>query len=244
MFKALLTRLFGERAIGKAEYFLKPGLKGSWGGPMNGQVFRRRIYADLVRSLPLQAIVETGTYRGTTTSLFEESGLPVYTVEASPRFHAYSQLRLRKVRDKVHLFLGDSRSFMKGLATDPSVPKADVLFYLDAHWEEDLPLREEVELIFANWERPVVLVDDFEVPGTDYAFDDYGPGKALTLDYLRPLERLGLSAYFPVAGADQETGARRGCVVLCRDEEVRRVLDKVETLALHADEPAPDTVRH
>ncbi len=238
MFKAILTRLLGERAIGKAEYFLKPSLKDSWGGPMNGQTFRRRIYADLVRSLPLQAIVETGTYRGTTTALFEESGLPVYTVEASPRYHAYSQLRLRGVRGHVHVYLGDSRSFLKDLARDPSVPRADVLFYLDAHWEEDLPLREEVDLIFNNWERSVVLVDDFEVPGTDYEFDDYGPGKALTLDYLRPLERLGLSAYFPAASPGQETGAKRGCVVLCNDTAVAVALDEIETLRLYEDEPA------
>jgi hypothetical protein len=36
----------------------------------------------------------------------------------------------------------------------------------------------------------VAMIDDFRVPGDEgYAYDDYGPGKALTADYL-PTYRL------------------------------------------------------
>ena len=45
---------------------------------------------------------------------------------------------------------------------DRTVP---TLFYLDAHWLEHLPLREEVELITANFPRAVIVIDDFEVRG-------------------------------------------------------------------------------
>lgn len=237
MLKSALMRLLGERTIGKAEYYLKPSLKGSWGGPFNGQAYRRRIYEDIVRDLPIQAIVEAGTFRGTTTELLAASGLPVYAIEASPRYHAYTQRRLREMKGTVHLHLGDSREVLRALAETPSVPSSDVLFYLDAHWEEDLPLREEVDVVFSNWERSVVLIDDFEVPGTAYNFDDYGPGKALVLDYLRPsMERLGLSVYFPAAGPEHETGAKRGCVVLCNDPDVARAMDRIETLRPHTGE--------
>lgn len=233
MYKRVLKRLFGERLIGKLEYHLKPSLKQSWGGPMNGQAFRRSIYEELVASLPLEAVVETGTYRGTTTEYFAASGLPVYTAEASPRFHAFAQLRLRGA-ERVSLYQGDSREVLRTLADDGAVPKDNVLFYLDAHWEEDLPLREEVEIIFKHWTRAVVMVDDFAVPGSTYAYDDYGEGKALTMAYLKPLNDLGLQAYFPSAPAERETGARRGCVVLCADAETAAVLDTAETLVPHA----------
>src|SRR5581483_11607057 len=89
------------------------------------------------------------------------------------------------------------------------------LFYLDAHWDkQDLPLLEELRLIFERSPRAVVLIDDFEVwddPG--YSFDDYGAGRRLTLDYLAPLAAFAPRCFFPL-GAAGETGGRRGCVVL------------------------------
>ena len=59
------------------------------------------------------AIVETGTYLGTTTTFFAGSGLPVYTVETDPRYHGFAQMQLRRFRGRVHLSLGDSRVFLK-----------------------------------------------------------------------------------------------------------------------------------
>ena len=57
--------------------------------------------------------------------------------------------------------------------------------YLDAHWAEELPLAEELCIVASAWTRCVVMVDDFQVPGdSGYAYDDYGPGLALTEDYL------------------------------------------------------------
>lgn len=230
MYKSVLKRLLGEVLTGKLEYYLKPSLKESWGGPLNGQAFRRRIYEDIMDRLPIAAIVETGTFRGTTTEYFATSNLPVHTVEASPRFHAYATLRLQNAGSNIHLYQGDSRAVLQALSRDASVPKDHVFFYLDAHWEEDLPLREEVEIIFANWHNAVIMVDDFEVPGSTYAYDDYGNGKVLSMDYLAPLHALGLRAYFPVVPAERETGARRGCVVLCVDTGVAVQLEASETL--------------
>ena len=103
---------------------------------------------------------------------------------------------------------------MRGLANNEQFPKSKVFFYLDAHWGEHLPLKEEIEVIFTNWNAPVVMVDDFQVPGTDYGYDDYGPGKVLNMSYLEPIQHLQLHAFFPAAEAKQETGAKRGCVVL------------------------------
>jgi hypothetical protein len=40
-----------------------------------------------------------------------------------------------------------------------------LFFYLDAHWNEDLPLAEEIDLIFSRSPCAVVMIDDFEVPG-------------------------------------------------------------------------------
>ncbi len=115
------------------------------------------------------------------------------------------------------------------------MPKDKVLFYLDAHWVEDLPLRDELDIIFANWDNTVVMIDDFEVPDSDYGYNDYGPTKTLNLSYLRPLEHLDYSVFYPAADASEETGKRRGCVVLCRGPDVEQSIKTIDTLTQKPD---------
>jgi hypothetical protein len=228
--KVCAAKLLGEKNVGYLDYFLSPNLKESWEGPFNGQHCRQRIFSDLVARVAFNAIVETGTFRGSTTGFLATFGLPVYTVEVNARFYAYSALRLFRRRHTIHRYQGDSATFLRGLANNEQFPKSNVLFYLDAHWGEHLPLREEIEVIFTNWNSTVVMVDDFQVPGTDYGYDDYGPGKVLNMSYLEPIQYLQLHAFFPVAEAKQETGAKRGSVVLCRDEALKDALSEIDTL--------------
>jgi hypothetical protein len=232
----LVRYLVGESNFGRLEYLLNPKLKQVWAGPFNGQQYRRRIFLELLRRFPIQAIVETGTFRGTTTALFADTSLPVYSVESHPRYFAYSQMRFRRLRGQVHLHQGDSRAYLRLLARQDSVPHSDVFFYLDAHWEEDLPLREEVQIIFSHWTRAVIMIDDFQVPNLDYAFDDYGPGRVLNMGYLDPVAApFGVSAFFPAADCTQETGAKRGTVVLCREPEVAERMGGLQTLVRYPD---------
>jgi hypothetical protein len=64
-----------------------------WGGPFNGQKFRQRILFDLLFVFPIKAIVETGTYHGSTTALFAATSLPVYTVETRYLYFSYAKMR-------------------------------------------------------------------------------------------------------------------------------------------------------
>jgi hypothetical protein len=235
MMKNLAIRLLGERNIGRLQFLLKPGLANRFGGPLNGQAHRRRMFSDIMASIPFQAIVETGTFRGTTTAFFGDWGLPVYSVEINPRNAGFSSLHLFRQRRRIHLFESDSPSFLKELASREQFPKARVFFYLDAHWEEHLPLGEELEIIFANWREAVVMVDDFKVPGSTYAYDDYGPGKVLSLEYLDRYQHLKLIPFFPSVAAEFETGLRRGSVVLCREASVADPLRRIESLTAASD---------
>lgn len=219
---------------GTCDWRLVPSFRDPWGGgAFNGQRKRTEIFEDLVRAVPFQVVVETGSYRGTTTAfLRQRTRLPVYTVEAQSRFFHYCKHRFSGDAG-VHPHLGDSRSFLDQLSRDPQFPKQGVLFYLDAHWGADLPLAEELCLIAARFGDSVVLIDDFQVPGDgDYGFDDYGPGKRLCRDYL-PAEALAaFTLLWPRARGSEETGARRGCVVLAS----RSLAGKVAALgSLRAD---------
>ncbi len=114
------------------------------------------------------------------------------------------------------MHLDDSRSFLRQLAADPAFRFQRPLFYLDAHWEEDLPLAEEIQIIIQRWPSFVIMVDDFQVPGTDYAYDSYSNGLELTLAYLErecvPLE--DFAVLFPTLGPEAETGAKCGTLIL------------------------------
>ncbi len=200
----------------------------SWGGPMNGQSFRQKMFQKLVR-LGVDVIVETGTYLGTSTAWFARQGLPVVSCEASDRFLAAAATHLAELTN-VTLHLQDSRAFLKHLAADPGFGFRFPLFYLDAHWSEDLPLAEEIGIITARWPCFAIMVDDFQVPGVRYAYDNYGDGKELSLDYLdrNGVDLSGLAVLFPGVGPDQETGAKRGSVVLMPSDLYEQRLSRDE----------------
>ncbi len=99
------------------------------------------------------------------------------------------------------------------------LPPGPALFYLDAHWEHDLPLWEEIDEIFSRHPSPVVMVDDFRVPtDSGFAYDNYGKGKCLSVTNLHEAVTTRPSMFFPKHASAHETGARRGCVVLAQGD--------------------------
>lgn len=189
-----------------------------------------------MKAIKFNAIVETGTFRGTTTEYFAETGLPVYTVEIHPRCYGYSSMRFRGRKDQIRCVEGDSPDFLNDLVKDKTVPKLKVFFYLDAHVQDasqfhKAPLDEELRIIFNNWREAVVLVDDFKVPGTTYSFDDWGPGKTLSVECLEDAVRdLKLHAFYPSLDPKEETGAKRGWVVFGKEENVVKLLSEMPEL--------------
>src|SRR5437870_1448472 len=203
------VRILGNRIIGAMDYFRFPECRDSWGGPFNGQPLRQKLFLDIVRLLRPAAIVETGTYRGVTTEFMAQTGLPLFSIEADPRNYGFACARLWRKKN-VKIYLGDSRPGLRQLIKGPlrAICGGGLFFYLDAHWDDDLPLSEEVDIIYGRCPLAVVMIDDFQVPNEPgYGYDDYGSGKALTSDYLMPvIERYQLRAYYPAAPATEEGG--------------------------------------
>ena len=220
---------YDESHLGIIDYYHSPELQLSWGGPFNNQKFRQEMFLELLKIIDFTAIVETGTYRGTTTDFMAQtSHLPVYTVESHPRYYAYSQRRFLH-NPNINSYYSDSRVFLRRLSRH--LGQEQILFYLDAHWNDELPLKKELEIIFKNWHNALVLIDDFQVPDDEgYFYDDYGEGKALILEYLNCLEYLHLEKFFPAVNSDTETGGKRGCIVLAQAPEIIEKLKIAETL--------------
>ncbi|MGE3961925.1 MAG: hypothetical protein AB7F65_09620 [Dehalococcoidia bacterium] len=199
------------------------------GGPMNGQVGRRAMIESLFAAVPFGAVVETGTFRGSTTAYFASlTSAPVFTIEVQPRFHAYSRWRLRG-RRTIRLLLGDSAEWVDRLGRNGGV-REPVFFYLDAHWEERIPLRDELRAAQQHWRDWVILVDDFEVPDDPgYGFDDYGEGKRLNLEHIEAVIGERAVRYWPSVRSADEAGSRKGCLVLV-SESLAATVDQLHTL--------------
>ena len=213
MLKESLKRLIGPTTMGLLDYYRFPALRIGCGGPFNGQDGRREIVDAILEACDIRQIVETGTFRGTTTEyIAKKTQLPTFTVEADPRYASYATMRLRGASN-VRVLHMDSRIALREISSLVTKP----FCYLDAHWYDDLPIHEEVATVFDQWPDAVVMIDDFEVEGdSGYEFDDYGDGKRLCLANLIREEKWKFAVFFPTLHSSEESGHKRGCVVLAK----------------------------
>lgn len=233
--------LLPERLKGVIDHYCRPQLASGF-GPLNGQRRRQRMIEHLLEAMDVACIVETGTYRGTTTLFFSAFGLPVITVESNPRYYMHSRLRLRPIPE-VTVVHQDSVAFLRDRL--PRQRSADdlILFYLDAHWYTHLPTTAEIETIMKHFRNHIIVIDDFEVPGdSGYGFDDYGSGKRLSLEYLRTARNEdAMMVFFPAASSSEETGARRGSCVVTSNAEIAEQLRLVDDLRFFGALADPET---
>jgi len=202
-------------------------------GPFNGMRQRTAAVAAMFAAIPFGTVIETGTYRAMTTRhLATLTKAPIATIEVNPAYYRFSHGRLAKL-PQVHQFLGKSPAVLEQLRVDQTAWHDEpVFFYLDAHWLNDLPLVDELAAIRRGWTQFAALIDDFRVDGDDgYFYDDYGPGKSLILPLFANNPGLSdLHVFWPTARAADETGARRGWVVLASPGDIADALSKLPQL--------------
>ena len=88
-----MGKVFGDALLGALDYWRFPNTRSGWGGPFNGQFARCRLFAAIINEFAPRAIIETGTFRGTTTELLATTGLPIFTIESDRRLYGYSRMR-------------------------------------------------------------------------------------------------------------------------------------------------------
>ena len=244
-----------QQTKGMLEYIKSPDLGAEW-GPFNGQSARQALFVDIIAHTRPHALIETGTALGATTALMSQTGLPVFTIERFPRHYGFARARFWRKRN-VRLLHGDSAIVLRKLFDGPlrALLRRTLFFYLDAHghvYGDDLPLADEIDIVFCQCPSAVVMIDDFEVPADPgYGYDDYGPGKALIAAYIRPaIAAYQLQAFYPstpsvadypstptaAAGYAVAGRLRRGCIVLVKQEYHGTVLASRPLLR-----PATDT---
>lgn len=221
----------GKLVKGMYTYHAKPKRRGDIKDAFNGQHGRQAIFCSITGAIEFDRILETGTYLGLTTEyMHKTSGLDVLTAEWNPKFYGFSRERFKKM-EGVSIRNSDSRAFLRSALAGLGSVRKPLFFYLDAHWYADLPLLDEVKIVFEMHPKSVILVDDFRVPeDTGYGYDDYGHGNTLHMAYFEPVSNLRMKAFFPTLPSEDETGAKRGCVVLANDPEIVETLRSLDVL--------------
>jgi hypothetical protein len=241
-----LHSLVSSRLVAQLEYLnrelygLKQGLYHSGETPdeeaFNGQFSKHRIFADLCAVFSFQSFVETGAHTGSTTRFLCCQGKPVHAVEIAPHFFESANQRLREL-PQAHLTLGDSADFLCTLCKKTLAPRELTFFYLDAHWRERLPLREELNTIALHHAHAVVMIDDFKIeddPG--YGYDAYDGGQEVSLAFLDDeIRDHGWQVFFPVLPSARDHMLTdilppRGTAVMSSDPEILRTLHQVSSL--------------
>ena len=226
------TSLLPPRIAARVD-LLRPGLANGF-GPFNGQARREAIVRSLLDALPPDLVIETGTYRGTTTELLHEiTKARILTIESSRRYYEYSRRRLA-ISPRVRAIHGDSVREIRRIASSPGHDRrARVFAYLDAHWSSILPARYEILELLSGWDEFCAVIDDFKVPGDPgYSFAEYGPGAVLDGTLFEGLPFAGVSCFYPSVTSADETGHCCGWVVLGRGPALVDQLARTDGLAI------------
>jgi hypothetical protein len=202
----------------------------------NGQFSKHRIFRDLCSSFSFEAFVETGANIGITTRFLASFGKPVYSVEINEDRYLRA-LELLRNEPQVQLSQGDSRDFLGDLTSSGILAENCLaFFYLDAHWDGRLPLREEISVIGSKHPYSIVMIDDFRIEDDEgYGYDVYG-SEEITLSFLHEeLSRNNWQVFFPTLPSFQDQMGDdilppRGTAIIARDEKLTSLLKRIASL--------------
>lgn len=178
----------------------------------NGDNFIEQEFLKLKHRFDIETAVETGTCLGSTTLFLSNNFKIVHTIEIN---QSYLKIAKQKFisRSNITAHLGDSSKILRPILS--GVDNKTILF-LDAHWNQHCPLKDELRQILWSSLRPVIAIHDFQVPGTSLGFDSYG-GQPFNIEWIRQeLDSIyGAKSYEYYYNSDEQSeGAKRGVVYI------------------------------
>lgn len=184
------------------------------GGPFGFDITTALQIDFLIDSYGCDGIVETGCFLGDTTEYLANRypQLPIRTCDVVENHAAFTQHRVAD-RQNVTVFHGDSAALLPSLLCGLNRP----LVYLDAHWLDKWPLRDELISIRDG----VIAIDDFYIGHDRFGYDHYDGevcGPELVARALPGTEVLFVgNPYADYRVPCLQTGRRSGTGYLARD---------------------------
>lgn len=179
--------------------------------PFNKDVFACVKFLELKQKFKVDTVIECGSAMGGTTKWLAENFDKVVTIEINPVFQSFCMERTDNCNN-IEYVLSDSTEVLEYLLEQNC---SSVLLFLDDHWLENLPLMEELRLIAASGQTPVIVIHDFKVPERpELGFDSYN-GQDFEWEWIKP----SIEAIYGVDGYEieynsQATGAKRGILYI------------------------------
>lgn len=153
---------------------------------LQGDLVMRKLLKFLVGECNISFIIETGSYKGHTTTLFGEMfpHLKVYSCEIDPENYLDAKINTHKFKN-IKIYNISSNLFLKEILNKKEIGSKP-LFFLDAHWLDFWPLEDEMKIIGKMTKEAIIIIDDFKIPNeTRYEYDDY-KDKECSIDMINP----------------------------------------------------------
>lgn len=179
--------------------------------PFNGDTFLQEKFISLRDEKNITTVIETGTYKGTTTKWLAENFRNVLTVEYNKTlFEEYDFDEYPNITS----WLGSSADLLPLMIKVAEFKIRDdenYLVFLDAHWYAN-PLQKELEAIAAAKKKPILVIHDFKNPFDDTMGYDQYPEQGIVYDYNYVRDFLKNIGEYDTEFNKEATGARRGCL--------------------------------
>ena len=135
-----------------------------------GDIYLKKEIFRLIKKHKVRTVIETGTYLGDTTMELSRLVKKVYTIEINSQFSALAKLRCKSQTNIIYL-IGNSPDIFRRIL--PNIKKP-ILFFLDAHWFDYWPIRDEIKAILKHsGSANIIVIHDFYVPGKNFGYDSY-----------------------------------------------------------------------
>jgi hypothetical protein len=147
----------------------------------SGCEYSTRLITQILSSFNVELFIETGTYLGNTTEFIAKNfpNIKIVTIEINETNYNNSFKKLCNYTN-INCIKGDSSKILKEIDINHCLNK---LYYLDAHWYDHNPVRDELKYIFENSKgNEIIIIDDFKVPNRNLSYD-----RPLEMDYIKDL---------------------------------------------------------
>ena len=151
--------------------------------PFHDDLHLQGLVANLMDGKGIKGFIETGTFRGDTLRWMARRWpkILMLSCEENPLFAKIAQFRLLGFQN-AKVLVGLSDKILPRMLRQVEPP---VLFWLDGHTETYSPIIEELRAIKAWGKQGYILIDDFQVPQTEFGCNWARLGKPLNLDFLK-----------------------------------------------------------
>lgn len=154
-------------------------------------------FKQLVNEFGVKTAVETGTEKAFGTLNIARFINKVYSVEINQEFFEGAKARLISegfaqavCREHISFHINGTKEITLFWSNSPEVIsqiieylEEPIIFYLDAHWTEYWPIKDEIRAIKPR-PNSLIIIHDFKVPGKPFGYDIYG-GQALDFAFIK-----------------------------------------------------------